>query len=121
MLAGIAGESQRTGVGAHRFEPLWRIGQLTQTCREPRAVPEGYGHSTVPFSHQAGEITLTVADKHGRPTRRENSIDLARNDQPLQRRQQADEMHVRRRETVAEELDGLIGLKIEARQSPVEY
>jgi hypothetical protein len=62
-------------------------------------------------SDQPTDIALRVTHKYGWTSGRENTVDLARDNQSLQSRQKADEMRVSRRETVAQELLGLVALK----------
>ncbi len=66
------------------------------------------------FPKQACYLPVDIPYEHRRSAGGQDSVDLARNNKSFQRRQQGDEMNIRRRQAVAEEFARLVVLKQKA-------
>src|SRR5271166_5245679 len=68
-----------------------------------------------------GQFALSIADEYDRPSGREDSVELARHDQSLERRQQAHPMHVGRSHAVAQRRARLVREKPEVLETPIPH
>ena len=69
---------------------------LNGSCQR-RAVARSNDVPARMLPHEAGDLAVLIADEDGRPSRRANAVELARDDQAFELWSQADEMHVRGR------------------------
>src|ERR1700676_4316219 len=80
--------------------------EMTQCLRERIDVTYFHGATALCRFNNACDFPSRISDEHDRAGGSEDGVEPARDDESLERRQQAHPMHVRCRETIGERLAG---------------